>query len=92
MTTPTDVVVPDDASAAEYPAISLTLLDRCDRCGAQAFVRASVMVGDIDKMVDLLFCGHHFAKNEDKLRETALHIQDEREKINEAPSPSANAV
>lgn len=91
MTTPTDVVVPDDASTAEYPTIELTLLDRCDRCGAQAFVRASVMVGDIDKMVDLLFCGHHFADNEAKLRDTALHIQDEREKINTAPSPSANA-
>jgi len=33
----------------------LTLLDRCDRCGAAAVIRA-VMNGGIG---ELLFCGHH---------------------------------
>jgi hypothetical protein len=27
---------------------------RCDRCGAQAYVRASLLTSD------LLFCGHHY--------------------------------
>lgn len=31
----------------------LTALDRCDRCGAAARVRAILISGD------LLFCGHH---------------------------------
>lgn len=31
----------------------LTALDRCDRCGAQARVRAVLIAGE------LLFCGHH---------------------------------
>lgn len=32
---------------------ALTALDRCDRCGAAARVRAILVTGD------LLFCGHH---------------------------------
>ena len=31
----------------------LTLADRCDRCGAQAFVQAKLRSGT------LLFCNHH---------------------------------
>jgi hypothetical protein len=50
------------------------------------------MANDIDKMVDLLFCGHHFAKYETTLRNKALNVQDERVRINDKPSPSANAV
>jgi len=32
---------------------SLTALDRCDKCGAQAMVRATLLTGE------LYFCGHH---------------------------------
>lgn len=32
----------------------LTGYDRCDRCGAQAFVRARLAEGN-----ELVFCGHH---------------------------------
>jgi hypothetical protein len=32
----------------------LALGDRCDRCGARAYVRATLPSGS-----DLLFCGHH---------------------------------
>lgn len=32
--------------------------DRCDRCGAQAYVRVLLSGGD------LLFCGHHFSQAE----------------------------
>ena len=35
-------------------ATTLTVSDRCDRCGAQAFVRATMAAG-----TELLFCGHH---------------------------------
>ena len=37
----------------------LTSRDRCDVCGAQAYVRAVLPSGH-----DLLFCGHHARANE----------------------------
>ena len=53
------------------PAPTLTAADRCDRCGAQAFVRVVLASGD------LLFCGHHAKAYEDKLREKAVDWVDE---------------
>ena len=53
------------------PAPTLTAADRCDRCGAQAFVRVVLAFGD------LLFCGHHAKAYEDKLREKAVDWVDE---------------
>ena len=50
---------------------SLTAHDRCDRCGAQAFVRVVLA------SVDLLFCAHHAKAYEDKLRLTAVDWVDE---------------
>jgi len=35
-------------------AKALTAVDRCDRCGAQAYVRALLPSG-----LELLFCAHH---------------------------------
>lgn len=58
----------------------ILVADRCDRCSAQAFSRV-VKVLD-DKIVDLLLCGHHFAKAEKELNSTGWYIQDERKKIN----------
>jgi hypothetical protein len=53
------------------PAPTLTAADRCDRCGAQAFVRVVLTSGD------LLFCAHHAKAYEDKLRESAVDWVDE---------------
>ncbi|MGI5169934.1 DUF7455 domain-containing protein [Spirillospora sp. CA-253888] len=65
----------------------LKVTDRCDRCGAQAFVR--IEFGGLD----LLFCGHHYRRNEMALlaRVPHAHVHDERHKINPKPSVSANA-
>jgi len=52
------------------PTLSAT--DRCDGCGAQAFVRV-VLAED----AELLFCGHHARQHEVKLREVAISIHDE---------------
>ena len=60
-----------------------TALDRCDRCGAQAFMRAVLASGD------LLFCAHHGRKYNDVLAATALAVEDGTETINSKPSPSA---
>lgn len=56
----------------------LTVSDRCDRCGAQAFVRVY-----LDQDSALQFCAHHFREHEGKLRSIAVDIQDESSAINE---------
>lgn len=63
----------------------LTTLDRCDACGAQAYVRVRLTSGE------LYFCGHHATKYESKLFPMALDICDERRRINEEPLEAAVA-
>ncbi|GAB3622963.1 hypothetical protein GCM10027418_10450 [Mariniluteicoccus endophyticus] len=55
---------------------SLTAADRCDRCGAQAYVRVVMENG-----FELLFCNHHSKQHGDKLKQVALKIQDESSKL-----------
>lgn len=50
---------------------TLTAADRCDRCGAQAKVKATLAAGD------LLFCGHHGAKYMSVLVDVAEEVVDE---------------
>ncbi|HET7408362.1 MAG TPA: hypothetical protein VFJ21_14660 [Mycobacteriales bacterium] len=52
---------------------TLTPADRCDRCGAQAFVRAVLPGGG-----DLLFCAHHGRRFADRLRAVAVELHDDR--------------
>ena len=61
--------ITDTIDELELP--SLTSLDRCDSCGAQAYVRATMSTGE------LLFCAHHAAQFKDKLSTTALEWHDE---------------
>lgn len=72
-------------ATASYPPPMRVLrtADRCDRCRAEAFTRATV------SGVDLYFCGHHFAKYETRLREVTDAILDERAWINAKPSVPA---
>ena len=49
--------------------------DRCDRCGAQAFVWAEGIAGD------LMFCRHHFLKHEETLTKISYEIIDESIKL-----------
>jgi hypothetical protein len=55
----------------------LTTLDRCDRCSAQAYVKAVGVSGE------LYFCGHHFAGMEESLSKWAFEIIDERDRLNQ---------
>ncbi|MCW2811043.1 MAG: hypothetical protein JWP61_1501 [Friedmanniella sp.] len=55
---------------------ALTAADRCDRCGAQAYVRVTMTSG-----FELLFCAHHSKEHADKLRQVALEIHDESSRI-----------
>ena len=56
----------------------LNALDRCDRCGAQAYVRAVMANG-----FELLFCGHHAKKYQEGLSNVVSRIQDETDRITE---------
>jgi hypothetical protein len=62
-------------------AEALTILDRCDRCGAQAYLRVELSGGG-----ELLFCAHHAREHGDKLREIAVHVHDETEKLSATPT------
>ena len=53
----------------------LTALDRCDRCGVQARVRASFLNGD------LFFCGHHAQKYQIAQKAFGLELFDANEKF-----------
>jgi hypothetical protein len=58
----------------------LTAADRCDRCGAQAYVRARLHAGG-----ELLFCLHHSKEHLPKLRDLA-DIDDETSRLIETPA------
>ncbi len=63
-------------STSVIEGAELTAADRCDRCGAQAYVRVTMASG-----FDLLFCAHHSKEHADKLKQVALQIHDESERI-----------
>jgi hypothetical protein len=65
-------------------AREMTALDRCDRCGAQAYVRTVLASGS-----ELLFCNHHWHQNEGRLREIAVTIQDETGRLDVIPAVAA---
>ncbi|MCW2646677.1 MAG: hypothetical protein QOF87_753 [Pseudonocardiales bacterium] len=67
-----------------YAASPLTATDRCDRCGAQAYVRATMISGS-----ELLFCAHHWHDNEPRLREIGATIHDESERLAAVPATAA---
>jgi hypothetical protein len=62
-------------------APGLTAADRCDRCGAQAYIRVELNSGG-----ELLFCAHHGRAHADKLRDIATAIHDETERLEETPA------
>lgn len=53
---------------------TLTAADRCDQCGARAYVR----IVDPVSWRDLLFCGHDFAHHEAEILKTEFSVFDER--------------
>ena len=59
-------------TTAVAPSPQFTALDRCDRCGAQAYVRVELASGG-----ELLFCAHHAREHADKLQLIASTIHDE---------------
>lgn len=54
----------------------LTAHDRCDRCGAQAYIRATMPSG-----VALLFCGHHGNAHRASLVGAGAELHDETDTL-----------
>ena len=68
-------------TAVAPAARALGASDRCDRCGAQAYLRVELQSGG-----ELLFCAHHAREHGDKLREIAANLVDETDKLTETPN------
>lgn len=66
-----------DVTATLAPG--LTTADRCDRCGAQAYIRVRLESGG-----ELLFCAHHGRAHLPKLHDVAAEIQDETDRLHGA--------
>lgn len=60
---------------AEPQLQPLNAADRCDVCGAQAYIKVSLSTGE------LLFCAHHGKANKSKLEPIAISWQDESDKL-----------
>jgi hypothetical protein len=54
---------------------TLNAADRCDVCGAQAYIKVSLATGE------LLFCAHHGKANKEKLEPIAKGWLDETDKL-----------
>jgi hypothetical protein len=65
-------------NVAPHATEPLSVNDRCDSCGAQAYVRVTIQSGA------LLFCGHHAAKYRDQLIAQALSWHDETFRLSSA--------
>ncbi|PWD49838.1 hypothetical protein C8046_03175 [Serinibacter arcticus] len=64
-------------------ADQLTVSDRCDRCGAQAYVRVTLESGQ------LYFCAHHGRALTPALTDIAVEILDESDRLLATSSPDA---
>ena len=54
---------------------ALTAADRCDRCGAQAYVRVRLITGELH------FCAHHAKQFEPNLKKIAVEFLDETDRL-----------
>ncbi|KRB73278.1 hypothetical protein ASE01_21265 [Nocardioides sp. Root190] len=70
-------------TTALAPSAPLTAEDRCDRCGAQAYLRVELTTGG-----ELLFCAHHAREHGDALKAFAANVQDETHKLTTKPAPA----
>ncbi|GAA4822853.1 hypothetical protein GCM10025786_33480 [Nocardioides caeni] len=74
-----------EMTTAIAPSAPLTAEDRCDRCGAQAYLRVELVSGG-----ELLFCAHHAREHGEKLKAVAATVHDETHKLTDKPVPAAD--
>ena len=73
-------------NTALAPSSPLTAADRCDRCGAQAYLRVELQSGG-----ELLFCAHHARQHGDKLKQIAANLVDETDRLTDPKSKAGSA-
>lgn len=73
-------------TTAVAPSSPLTAEDRCDRCGAQAYLRVELQSGG-----ELLFCAHHAREHGDALKEVAANVVDETHKLSSTPATATDS-
>jgi hypothetical protein len=66
---------------ATIAPLPITAVDRCDRCGARAYIRVTLPGGG-----ELLFCAHHGRAHASALRARDAVIQDETERLADTPA------
>jgi len=54
----------------------LSAADRCDRCGAQAYLKVELLSGG-----ELHFCAHHAREHENALKAVAANVIDETHRL-----------
>ena len=69
-----------EVTTAVATSTPLTAADRCDRCGAQAYLRVELLSGG-----ELLFCAHHAREHGEALKEVAAAMVDETDKLAGTP-------
>jgi hypothetical protein len=74
----------DVTTALAANTAALTALDRCDRCGAQAYVRATLVSGG-----ELLFCAHHATEFRPALEANGAAFHDETGRLDDTPGSAA---
>jgi hypothetical protein len=67
---------PETEKADGALAGTLTATDRCDRCGARAYVRVL-----LPSRLELLFCAHHNRQYASALTKIAVEIRDETDRL-----------
>lgn len=70
---PVNETVEQDAEITEVPELNAS--DRCDVCGAQAYIRVALATGE------LMFCSHHGNEKKAKLEPIAISWTDETQKL-----------
>ena len=77
------ITAPRTAAVDSTP---LTVMDRCDRCGSRAYVRATLPGGTA-----LLFCGHHGNAHRPALLVAGAALHDQTDELAQRPDSSAAA-
>jgi hypothetical protein len=82
------VVIADERDVKLTPLLAETPLsaaDRCDRCGARAYLRAVLPSGS-----ELLFCAHHAREHAAALKSVAVEFHDQTDHLEEIPLPATD--
>jgi hypothetical protein len=77
------VITADERDVKLTPLLAerpLSAADRCDRCGARAYLRAVLPSGS-----ELLFCAHHAREHAAALKHVAVEFHDQPDHLEEIP-------